>query len=65
MTTRVTVHANHGWPVDVYSLPANPEAKGGVSRVPPGTSLDFYVHSGLDLRIHEVQPSELAAEVGQ
>lgn len=59
MTTKVTVHANHGWPVDVSHLPAGPEGAGFVIRVPAGASQDFFVHSHQDLRIHEVQPYEI------
>lgn len=61
MTTKVTVHANHGWPVDVTmvrdSAPAFP-----TQRVAAGDTREFYVHSGQDLLIHEVQPDEIAAE---
>ncbi|NTJ63526.1 hypothetical protein G6M50_38150 [Agrobacterium rhizogenes] len=65
MTTKVTVEANHGWPVKVEGLQpgtneAVPHSYGGI--VPAGEKREFYVHSTLDLRIHEVQPDEIAAE---
>lgn len=62
MTTKVTVSANHGWPVDVTTIP---DTEGGTStciRVPAGETRDFYVWKGQDLRIHEVQPDEIATE---
>ncbi|NTF80834.1 hypothetical protein G6K88_07655 [Agrobacterium rhizogenes] len=62
MTTTVVVKANHGWPVDVSaSNPKNGEkieTYGG--RVPAGETRDFICHSGMDLHIHEVQPSEIS-----
>ena len=63
MTTRVQVHANHGWPVDVTPIGPNGLPSDGKRRVPPGTSGEFLVYAGQDLLIHEVQPSELAAEI--
>lgn len=68
MTTEVIVRANHGWPVEVTQLRQDPTAAGPNSlsetwtqRVEPGTERTFHVHSGHDLRIHEVQPGEDAA----
>lgn len=64
MTTKVTVEANHGWPVDVEFIPVNGGSKAGCSpdtRVPAGEKHDFYITSSQDIRVHEVQPSELAA----
>lgn len=60
MTTRITVHAGHGWPVVVKGTnPANgAEIIIGPGRVPAGETMDFHIHSGLDLHIHEVQPDE-------
>lgn len=56
MTTKVTVSALHGWPVDV--TPVTPDgAKGVTARVAAGETRDFFVHSGSDLLIHEVQPN--------
>lgn len=59
MTTRVTVEANHGWPVKVQFV--NPKTGGAVGPeriVPPAAKEEFYIHSTMDLRIHEVQPGE-------
>ena len=63
MTTKVTVHANHGWPVDVIHLPLIDGATGFASRVPPGETREFIVHSGQDLRIHEVQAHEIGETI--
>ena len=59
MTTKVTVEANHGWPVKV--IPVNPktgEWYGNVREVPAGAIETFYIHSDQDLIIHEIQPDE-------
>lgn len=61
MTTKVTVEANHGWPVDVTSKTPNGEFL-SKTRVPANEKRDFYVHSSQDLEIHEVQPEEIKAE---
>jgi len=60
MTTTVIVKANHGWPVDVTPTdPATGEPLPGLAtRVARDTERTFHVHSGMDLRIHEVQPAE-------
>ena len=66
MTTRITVHALHGWPVDVTPVaPVDPSkiyvaSSMMATRVPAGDTMDFYVHAGQDLLIHEVQPAEIA-----
>lgn len=64
MTTKVTVSENRGWPVEV--VPVSPkdieEIVGQVLRVPAGETRDFYVHSGQDLLIHEIQPHEIGGE---
>lgn len=62
MTTKVTVAANHGWPVDVTPLAIGNVQVGGKTRVPAGETRDFYVHSGQDLLVHEVQPAEIETE---
>lgn len=62
MTTKVTVFAGHGWPVDVTPISIGGQPVGQKVRVAKGETRDFVVHSGTDLLIHEVQPSELAAE---
>ena len=63
MTTELIVKANHGWPVDVT------RTKVGTltpmyhkERVAAGETRTFSVSGGQDLLVHEVQPSELAAE---
>ncbi|WP_406853501.1 hypothetical protein ABEG18_13090 [Alsobacter sp. KACC 23698] len=68
MTTTVVVKANHGWPVDVTTIPVGANGPAGIhplegstARVAAGEERSFYVHSGQDLRIHEVQPDEVAA----
>ena len=65
MTTKVIVHANHGWPVDVIPVSIGGSAVASKTRVPDGSTYEFCVHSGQDLLIHEVQPSEIAAETGE
>ncbi len=61
MTTTVIVKANHGWPVDVTPKPIGEHAVAPTTRVAPNSEQTFYVHSGQDLLIHEVQPAEIAA----
>lgn len=63
MTTKITVSANHGWPVDVTSILRSDPENIQTTRVPAGQEQIFYIHSNLDLRIHEVQPSEDADAV--
>lgn len=60
MTTKVTVEANHGWPVQVDGLDPKTGKKTNWHHplVPAGETLVVYVHSSMDLRIHEVQPDE-------
>lgn len=66
MTTKVTVSANHGWPVDVTRLtPDDGDRIGDTERVPAGETRDFYVWDGQDLLIHEVQPREIEAEASE
>lgn len=66
MTTKVTVSANHGWPVDVTPLPTSAGGLVGPKvTVPAGETREFCVHSGQDLLVHEVQSHEISAEVGQ
>lgn len=60
MTTTITVKANHGWPVDVHGFGPDGTPFGNYGgRVAAGETQDFHCHSHMDLRIHEVQPSEL------
>lgn len=48
MTTKVTVDAHAGWPVEVTQLQGEPNAVRTwvVTTVPPRTTQDFYIHSG-------------------
>lgn len=67
MTTRVTIYAGHGWPVDVAALTGKPganemRAQTSKTRVAPGETREFIVYDGQDLLIHEVQPNEVGAE---
>lgn len=62
MTTTVIVQANHSWPVDVTVIDTATNEVRNTARVPKDHEERFYVHSGQDLRIHEVQPDEIAAE---
>jgi hypothetical protein len=59
MTTRVTVEANHGWPVKVQFVnPKTGNPVGPERIVPPAAKEEFYIHSTADLHIHEIQPTE-------
>ncbi len=58
MTTKVTVHANHGWPVYVTPILRDGSGIGTPSRVAAGDTREFHVHSGQDLLIRELQPDE-------
>lgn len=65
MTTEVIVKANHGWPVSVAAVdPLDPsELARGADPVivEAGETRAFFVHSGQDLLIHEIQPAEADA----
>lgn len=64
MTTEVIVKANHGWPVDVTRTHVGTlTPMYNKERVAAGETRTFSVSGGQDLLIHEVQPSELAAEI--
>ncbi|MDB5522803.1 MAG: hypothetical protein JWM58_566 [Rhizobium sp.] len=59
MTTKVSVEANHGWPVKVTGVKVGtlePVNYGGI--VPKDQKQDFYVHSGMDIIVHEIPPDE-------
>ena len=64
MTTKVTVDAHAGWPVEVTTLDwaEVPGREGLLSAtkhkavVAPHTTQDFYVHSHRTLEVREVQP---------
>jgi hypothetical protein len=59
MTTKVTVDAHAGWPVKVITVnPKDGIVRGQPVIVPPNTEQIFYVHSEIELIIHEVQPDE-------
>ena len=60
MTTKVTVEANHGWPVRVEQLdPKTGEPIPYTTYTLAGSSKrDFYVHDGADIFVHEIQPGE-------
>lgn len=53
MTTKVTIDAHAGWPVEVLQIGAAAHAPAQV--VHPGEVKDFHVHSGCDLLIREIQ----------
>lgn len=65
MTTKVTVCANHGWPVEVTPIALAGNPVGGKVLVDAGDTREFCVHSGQDLLVHEVQPGEIGAEAVQ
>lgn len=48
MTTRVTVDAHAGWPVQVVGIYGEPHMPKEIRTdvVPPLTMKDFYIHSG-------------------
>ncbi|MBN9033711.1 MAG: hypothetical protein J0I23_28345 [Rhizobiales bacterium] len=64
MTTTITVKAGHGWPVRVQGI--DPHTSEDIPMysglVAAGETRDFICHSAMDLRIHEIQPDEVAAE---
>ena len=49
MTTKITVDAHAGWPVLVRLKRGEPHAQKSDETVlvEPGTTMDFYIHSGL------------------
>lgn len=55
MTTKITVDAHAGWPVDVTTIDMqNGNESRTVERVPANETRDVYVHSGRSLHIREV-----------
>jgi hypothetical protein len=51
MTTKVTVDAHAGWPVEVKTIngePGQPQTE-SVAVVDPNTTRDFYIHSGMQI----------------
>ena len=59
MTTKVTVFANHGWPVQVTPVWLDTGKKLQTVHGAPNEQRDFYIFAGQDLLIHEVQPAGL------
>ncbi|SKB32314.1 hypothetical protein [Sphingopyxis flava] len=51
MTTKVTVDAHAGWPVEVTARYGEPDQPKSVSVhiVEAGSAQDFYIHSGLEI----------------
>lgn len=62
MTTEVEIRANHGWPVRVTlvtkSVSGTEDPKPQSMIIPAGERRSLYVHSHLDLIVHEIQPDE-------
>ncbi len=59
MTTKVTVSAHHGWPVKVTFIdPVSSDELRPPIVVLVGDTQDFHVHSGADIRVHEIQPEK-------
>lgn len=58
MTTVVNVHAQAGWPVKVTPVSLNGSEVAPPRTVEAGKVETFYVHSGQDLLIHEIQRDE-------
>lgn len=60
MTTSIDIKANHGWPVRFTAIDPTSETElpnhSGI--VKAGDVLTVSVHSTMDIRIHEIQPSE-------
>ena len=57
MTTKVTVDAHAGWPVEVTTSDKGVDgvmSESGKTVVPPNTKQDFYVHSHRELHIKEL-----------
>lgn len=62
MTTKVTVDAHDGWPVRVEAFDPTNGRRYPTKIVPPAAVEEFYVHSNMDLTIHEIQPGEGSEE---
>lgn len=61
MTTAVIVEANHGWPVRVTQIESGIVAEARrehVTEVPAGERMTFFIWSGHDLLVSEIQPDE-------
>lgn len=57
MTTKITVDAHAGWPVEVTRHPI-PAGEPTVIVVPAKTVQDFYVWADCYLEIREIQPAK-------
>jgi hypothetical protein len=67
MTTEVEIRANHGWPVKVtlqHKPAGGPAPEPETLIIPTGERKILFVHSHLDLIIHEIQPHEPDFEKG-
>lgn len=53
MTTKITVDAHAGWPVEVAIYDFNENTPSSVDVVQPGTIRDFHIHSTRHLVIRE------------
>ncbi len=60
MTTTVTIKAAH-WDVAVTAVSTKTGERSPAPTVSKGETRDFYVHSDMDLLIHEIQPGEATA----
>ncbi|SNT19226.1 hypothetical protein [Sphingopyxis indica] len=61
MTTKVTVDAHAGWPVEVTLREGEPDYQKSahIVVVEPGGKTDFYIHSGLEiLGVREMKRKE-------
>lgn len=58
MTTKVSIFAGQGWPVDVTPISRPDGVPGAVTRIAAGAHGEAHVHSGQDLLIREVQPED-------
>ena len=54
MTTKITVDAHAGWPVEVTLFDNTNVAVAPPTVVPPNTSQDFYVYEGRKIMITEL-----------
>ncbi|MBN9463450.1 MAG: hypothetical protein J0H00_19745 [Burkholderiales bacterium] len=57
MTTKVTVDAHAGWPVEVIAVDLDNDGRvvgESQTTVAPHTTQDFYVHSHRELRVKEM-----------
>ena len=67
MTTEVEIRANHGWPVKVtlqHKPVSEKHPEPETLIIPTGERRTLFVHSHLDLIIHEIQSHEPEFEKG-